>query len=397
MNETYIISAVRTPIGKFGGSLKDMSPVGLGAHVMKAALERAGITGKDLDLFIFGNILKHGHGQLVPRHAALKAGIPTDVDGYAVDMLCSSGMMSTMNADMAIRAGEADIVLAGGIESMSQAGFHLSHKARWGYKLLIGENKESVTDILLADGLTDPMTGELMGEETERLVATHGVTRTELDEVAYLSNIRAAAATENGKFSKEIAPIEIVERRKTILFDKDEGLRADTTMESLAGLRPAFGKEGRLTAGNSSQISDGAAALVIASKKAVEEHNLKPIARILGGAWAAVEPWRFVEGPIPAIQKLMKKIDKRVDDFELIENNEAFSLNNVLLRRALEIPYEKINVYGGAIALGHPIGASGARIIVTLLNALQQEGKQLGLASLCHGTGGGTAVAVELM
>jgi acetyl-CoA C-acetyltransferase len=397
MNETYIISAVRTPIGKFGGSLKDMSPVGLGAHVMKAALERAGITGKDLDLFIFGNILKHGHGQLVPRHAALKAGIPTDVDGYAVDMLCSSGMMSTMNADMAIRAGEADIVLAGGIESMSQAGFHLSHKARWGYKLLIGENKEPVTDILLADGLTDPMTGELMGEETERLVATHGVTRTELDEVAYLSNIRAAAATENGKFSKEIAPIEIVERRKTILFDKDEGLRADTTMESLAGLRPAFGKEGRLTAGNSSQISDGAAALVIASKKAVEEHNLKPIARILGGAWAAVEPWRFVEGPIPAIQKLMKKIDKRVDDFELIENNEAFSLNNVLLRRALEIPYEKINVYGGAIALGHPIGASGARIIVTLLNALQQEGKQLGLASLCHGTGGGTAVAVELM
>jgi acetyl-CoA C-acetyltransferase len=397
MNETYIISAVRTPIGKFGGSLKDMSPVGLGAHVMKAALERAGITGKNLDLFIFGNILKHGHGQLVPRHAALKAGIPDDVDGYAVDMLCSSGMMSTMNADMAIRAGEADIVLAGGIESMSQAGFHLSHKARWGYKLLIGENKEPVTDILLADGLTDPMTGELMGEETERLVATHGVTRTELDEVAYLSNIRAAAATENGKFSKEIAPIEIVERRKTILFEKDEGLRADTTMESLAGLRPAFGKEGRLTAGNSSQISDGAAALVIASKKAVEEHNLKPIARILGGAWAAVEPWRFVEGPIPAIQKLMKKIDKRVDDFELIENNEAFSLNNVLLRRALEIPYEKINVYGGAIALGHPIGASGARIIVTLLNALQQEGKQLGLASLCHGTGGGTAVAVELM
>jgi acetyl-CoA C-acetyltransferase len=397
MSETYIISAVRTPIGKFGGSLKDMSPVGLGAHVMKAALERAGITGKDLDLFIFGNILKHGHGQLVPRHAALKAGIPEDVDGYAVDMLCSSGMMSTMNADMAIRAGEADIVLAGGIESMSQAGFHLSHKARWGYKLLIGENKEPVTDILLADGLTDPMTGELMGEETERLVATHGVTRTELDEVAYLSNIRAAAATENGKFSKEIAPVEIVERRKTILFDKDEGLRADTTMESLAGLRPAFGKEGRLTAGNSSQISDGAAALVIASKKAVEEHNLKPIARILGGAWAAVEPWRFVEGPIPAIQKLMKKIDKSVDDFELIENNEAFSLNNVLLRRALEIPYEKINIYGGAIALGHPIGASGARIIVTLLNALQQEGKQLGLASLCHGTGGGTAVAVELM
>lgn len=397
MSETYIVSAVRTPIGKFGGSLKDISPVDLGAHVMKAALARAGIEGKDLDLFVFGNILKHGHGQLLPRHAAIKAGIPTEVDGYAVDMLCSSGMMSTMNADMAIRAGEAEIVMAGGIESMSQAGFHLSHKARWGYKLLIGNNAEQVSDILLADGLTDPITGELMGEETERLVTEHGVSREELDEVAYLSNIRAAAATENGKFSHEIAPIEITERRKTILFANDEGMRADTTMDSLAGLRAAFTKDGKLTAGNSSQISDGAAALILASGAAVEKHGLKPVAKFLGGSWAAVEPWRFVEGPIPAIQKLTKKIGRSVDDFELFENNEAFSLNNVLLRRALEIPYEKINVYGGAIALGHPIGASGARVIVTLLNALQQEGKQLGLASLCHGTGGGTAVAVEML
>lgn len=397
MSEIYIVSAVRTPIGKFGGSLKDLSPVALGAHVMKAALTRADVEGKALDLFIFGNILKHGHGQLLPRHAAIKAGIPTDVDGYAVDMLCSSGMMSTMNGAMAIRAGEADLVMVGGIESMSQAGFHLSHKARWGYKLLIGDNKEQVSDILLTDGLTDPMTGELMGEETERLVATHQVSRTELDEVAYLSNIRAAAAIENGKFSTEIAPVEITERRKTILFDKDEGVRADTTMASLGSLRPAFGKDGKLTAGNSSQLSDGAAALVLASKKAVEQYNLKPLARLLGGAWAAVEPWRFVEGPIPAIHKLLKKIDRRIDDFELFENNEAFALNNVLLHRALEIPYEKINVYGGAIALGHPIGASGARVIVTLLHALQQEGKSRGLASLCHGTGGGTAVALELM
>ena len=331
-----------------------------------------------------------------PRHAALKAGIPDDVDGYAVDMLCSSGMMSTMNGAMAIRAGEADLVLTGGIESMSQAGFHLSHKARWGYKLLVGAG-EQVTDELLTDGLTDPMTGELMGEETQRLAAEHGVTREELDEVAYLSNTRAAAATENGKYSHEIAPIEVTQRRKSVLFEKDEGIRADTTMESLGGLRPAFSKDGTLTAGNSSQISDGAAALVLAGEAAVKEYGLKPIAKLLGGSWAAVEPWRFVEGPIPAIQKLMKKIDRNVDDFELVENNEAFSLNNVLLRRALEIPYEKINIYGGAIALGHPIGASGARIVVTLLNALQQEGKQLGLASLCHGTGGGTAMAVEIM
>jgi len=396
MSEVYIVSAVRTPIGKFGGSLTDLSPVALGAHAMKAALARATLSGGDLDLFIFGNILKHGHGQLLPRHAALTAGIPEEVDGYAVDMLCSSGMMSTMNAAMAIRANEAEIVMAGGIESMSQAGFHLSHKARWGYKLLVGGG-EQVVDELLVDGLTDPMTGELMGDETQRLADEHGVTREELDEVAYLSNTRAAAATENGTFSHEIAPIEITQRRKTILFAQDEGIRADTTMDSLAGLRPAFTKEGTLTAGNSSQISDGAAALILASKEAVEKHELKPIAKLLGGSWAAVAPWRFVEGPIPAIQKLMKKIDRHVDDFDLIENNEAFALNNVLLRRALEIPYEKMNIYGGAIALGHPIGASGARVIVTLLNALQQEGKALGLAALCHGTGGGTAVAVEMM
>ena len=195
----------------------------------------------------------------------------------------------------------------------------------------------------------------------------------------------------------EIAPLEIQERRKTIVFDQDEGVRAETTMESLGALRPAFGKTGLLTAGNSSQISDGAAALIFASQEAVDRYGLKPIARFLGGAWAAVEPWRFVEGPIPAIEKLLKKVGMGIDEFDLFENNEAFSLNNVLLRRALEIPYDKINVYGGAIALGHPIGASGARILVTLLNALRQHGKQRGIASLCHGTGGGTAVAVELV
>jgi acetyl-CoA C-acetyltransferase len=395
MTTTYIVGALRTPIGKFGGALKDTSPVDLAAHVMKAVLVQAGVEGKDLDLFIFGNVLRHGHGQLLPRHAALKVGIPHEVDGYAVDMVCSSGMMSVMNADMAIRAGEADLVLAGGFESMSQAGFLQSHKARWGYKLLIGDNREEVVDLLLRDGLTDPMSGELMGEETERLVAAHGVTRAELDEVAYLSNLRAAEATGQGFFQAEIAPLEIQERRKTVVFAQDEGIRPDTTLETLGALRPAFGANGLLTAGNSSQLSDGAAALLLASERAVERHGLQPIARYLAGAWAAVEPWRFVEGPLPAIARLMKKLDSTVDDFDLFENNEAFALNSVLLRRSLEIPYEKINVYGGAIALGHPIGASGARILVTLLHALRQQGKARGVASLCHGTGGGTAVAVE--
>lgn len=396
MTETYIVSTVRTPIGKFGGALVDVSPVDLAAHVMTHALERAGIGGDALDLYIFGNILKHGHGQLLPRHAAIRAGIPDTVDGYAVDMLCSSGMMAALNGDMAIRAGEADLVLVGGVESMSQAGFMLSHRARWGYKFLQGA-PEGLSDIVLEEGLRDPMTGELMGEETERLAQTHGVSRAELDEVAQLSHARAAAATAQGKSRAELVPLDVRQRREVITFDRDEGIRADTTAESLGKLRPAFAEEGVLTAGNASQLSDGAAALLLASKAGVERYNLKPVARLLGGAWAAVEPWRFVEAPIPALQKLLQKVQLGLDDFDLFENNEAFALNNVLLRRALEIPYARINVYGGAIALGHPIGASGARIMVTLLNALQQENKRRGIAALCHGTGGGTAVGLEVI
>ncbi len=394
---SYVVAAVRTPIGRFGGSLKELSPVELGAHAMRVALERSGVAPADLDLYVFGNILKHGHGQLLPRHAALKAGIPAAVDGYAVDMLCSSGMMSLFNADMAIRSGDADLVLAGGIESMSQAGFHLSHRARWGYKLLAGDSREELRDELLVDGLTDPTTGELMGEESDRLALEHGVSRAELDEVALLSNQRAAAATAAGKFAGEIAPIQIKQGRKLIGLEQDEGIRADTTPDSLAALRPAFHSEGVLTAGNSSQISDGAAALLLASGRAVRERGLQPLARLLGGAWAAVEPWRFAEAPVPAIEKLLWKTGLELDAFDLIENNEAFALNSVLLHRMLEVPYERLNVYGGAIALGHPIGASGARIVVTLLNALRREGGRRGLAALCHGLGGATALALELM
>lgn len=395
MKEVFIVSAVRTPIGKYAGGFVDVSPVDLAAHVMKAAIERAGIEGMDLDFYIFGNILKHGHGQLLPRHAAIKANIPDSVDGYAVDMLCSSGMMSTMNGVSMIKTDEANLVLVGGVESMSQAGFHIPYQARYGLGLSALSGPLEFKDILLYEGLTDPITGELMGQETERLVDEYGVSREELDEVAYLSHKRATEATESGAFAKEIAPVEVKKRKSTEIVDKDEGIRSETTMETLAKLRPAFGKDGKLTAGNSSQISDGAAALILASQKAVEAHDLKPIGRVLGSAWAAGEPWRFVEAPIPAIHKLLAKLDMKLDDFDLFENNEAFALNNVLFRRELEVSYDKINVYGGAIALGHPIGCSGARIIVTLLNALAERGGRYGIASLCHGTGGGTAIAVE--
>ncbi len=394
MLEAYIVSAVRTPIGRFGGALAGFSPVQLGAHAMKAALEQAGVSGEALDLYIFGNVLRAGHGQLLPRQAAFKAGIPKAVNGYAVDMVCSSGMISLCNAVTAIRAGEADLVLAGGMESMSQTGFFLSHRARWGYKFLLG-SPEQLTDLLLHDGLYDSTAQEGMGSQVDRLTADRGVTRAELDEVALESQQRAATATEKGWFKSEIAPMELKTKKGLQLVEKDEGIRPETTLETLAKLRPAFDKEGLLTAGNSSQISDGAAALVLASQKAVDRYGLKPIAKVLGGAWAGGETWRFPEVPVSAVKQLVEKLDMKVSDFDLVENNEAFALNNILFEKDLGIPREKLNVNGGAIALGHPIGASGARIVVTLVHALKGRDRTLGLAALCHGTGGGTAIAVE--
>lgn len=394
MREVYIISAIRTPIGRFGGRLATLSPVDLGAHVMQAALAQAGLMGNALDLYIFGNVLRAGHGQLLPRQAALKAGIPERVNGYAVDMVCSSGMMSLMNATMAIRAGDADIVLAGGMESMSQTGFFLSHRARWGYKFLMG-GQEPLTDLLVYDGLTDASTGEGMGQQAEHLTATYEFTRKDLDEVALHSHQQAAAATERGSFKNEIAPIQVETKQGTQLVDNDEGIRPDTTLDSLSKLRPAFKPDGILTAGNSSPLSDGAAALILASSSAVEQYGLKPMAKLLSGTWAGGETWRFPEMPIWAVKQLLEKLNLRLSNVDLFENNEAFAVSNVLFNQRLGVPHDKLNVNGGAIALGHPIGASGARLVVTLLNALKEQNKTLGIASLCHGTGGGTAIAVE--
>lgn len=394
MREVYIASAVRTPLGRFGGVLADFSPADLGAHAMKAALERAGIPGSALDLYIMGNVLRAGHGQLVPRQAAYKAGIPETVDGYAIDMVCSSAMTALINATLAIRCKEADMVLAGGMESMSQTGFFLSHRARWGYKFLLGA-PEQLTDILLRDGLSDGITGESMGDQTERIAEQHGFTRKDLDEIAFYSHQRAAAATERGSFKNEIVPIEVTTKKGIQVVAADEGIRPDTTLETLAKLRPSFKKEGILTAGNSSQITDGAAALILASQSAVEKYGLKPIAKVLGGSWQGGESWRFVEMPIGAAKKLLEKLQLQISDFDLFENNEAFAVSSLLFQRMLEVPLDKLNVHGGSIALGHPIGASGARIVVTLLNALQEQDRTLGMAALCHGTGGGTAIAIE--
>ena len=394
MRDVYIVSAVRTPIGRFGGALKDHSAVELGAHAMKHAIERASIEGTNLDFYVMGNVLRAGQGQLVPRQAAFKAGIPQHIDGMAIDMVCSSGMMSVITASTMIRAGEADLVLAGGMESMSDAGFYLSSRARWGYKFMMG-NQEGLQDVLLRDGLTDPQTGEAMGEQSERLAAEEGVTREMVDEVALMSQTRAHDATEKGILQAEIAPIPYRVKKELIDLENDEGIRMGTTAESLARLKPAFGKEGILTAGNSSQLSDGAAALLLASSDAVDKYNLIPLARFVGGSWTAGEPWRFIESPIRAVKRLEQRTGKSLDTIDLFENNEAFSLSSVLFSRHLNVSYEKLNVHGGAIALGHPIGCSGARLIVTLLFALRQRDKEWGIASLCHGTGGSTAIALE--
>jgi len=393
MRDVFICSAVRTPIGRLGGTLKTQSPVDLAAHAMRAALDRADVDGGALDIFVFGNVLRGGHGQLVPRQAAFQAGIPTSIDGYAVDMVCASSMMSVVNGTTMIKAGEAEVVLAGGTESMSQAGFYLDATARWGYTYAPQGGK--LEDLMFRDGLSDPESGDAMGDQTERLAAEHDITRSELDEIAAQSQQRAHQATAEGRFEAEIAPMEVKTRKGAETFAADEGIREGTTAESLGNLRPAFRSDGVLTAGNSSQISDGAAAIVLASADAVEAHGLTPIARITESAWSARESWRFPEAPIPAVESVLDKTNRQVEDIDLFENNEAFAINNILFHRALDVPYERLNVNGGAIALGHPIGASGSRILVTLLHAMEQRDGETGIAAICHGTGGGVALGVD--
>ncbi|PSB63495.1 acetyl-CoA C-acyltransferase, partial [filamentous cyanobacterium CCP1] len=277
---------------------------------------------------------------------------------------------------------------------MSQTGMLLSHRMRWGCKLIM-DASEQVVDLVVRDGLSDPITSEKMGEQAERLAQAYNVTRNELDEVALYSHEQAMNATQQGFLHREIVPIEVEGKKGAQLVEKDEGIRPETTLQKLSSLKPAFSKDGVFTAGNSSQLSDGAAALVLASPKAVEAYGLKPIARIVKGTWAGGETWRYPEIPIHAVKKLLDKLKMQTTDFDFFENNEAFALSSVLFNRILGIPYDKLNVFGGAIALGHPIGASGARILVTLLNALQEKNGHMGLASVCHGSGGGTAIAIE--
>lgn len=392
MNDVFILSATRSPIGRFGGAFRSLSPAEIAAPILRSALDQSVVPDLSPDLVLLGHVLRGGHGQLVPRQAAKLAGIPDSIDAVGIDMVCSSGMMSLIAGAAFIQSGASNLILAGGVESMSDTRFALSSKARWGYKYLPGQG-EAVVDLLYRDGLSDPTSGEAMGVQAERLAQALCISRRELDAVAAESHSRAHWATLNGGFHAEITP---TPTRKGNL-EQDEGIRSGITVETLADLRSVFVQDGLLTAGNSSQISDGAAALLLASGKFVRDYSLRPIARIHGSVWAAGTWDRFVEVPAEAARRVLGETGMLVEDIDLYENNEAFALSTVLFVRDLGIDPGILNVNGGAIALGHPIGCSGARVVVTLLHALRAHGKSLGLAALCHGTGGGTAVVVECL
>lgn len=393
MREVVIASAVRTAIGKFGGSLLPLSAPELGAIVIKEALKRANVPGEKVDEVIFGNVLQAGLGQNPARQASIKAGLPIEVPAFTVNKVCGSGLKCVELAAQSILAGDNDIVVAGGMESMSNAPFVTSGKARWGLRM--GDSK--LVDVMIKDGLWDAFNNYHMGITSENVAEKFGVTREDQDEVSARSQQRAIAAIKSGAFKDEIVPVTIKTKKGETVFDTDEFPREGTTTEILAKLRPAFKQGGTVTAGNASGLNDGAAALVIMSAEKAQELGIKPMAKILSYASAGVDPAIMGIGPIPASRNALSKAGLEVKDLDLIEANEAFAAQFVEVGRELNFDPDKVNVNGGAIALGHPIGASGARILVTLLYALKNRDKKLGLATLCIGGGMGTSAVVEML
>ena len=392
MREVVIASAVRTAIGKFGGSLLPLSAPELGAIVIKEALKRANVPGEKVDEVIFGNVLQAGLGQNPARQASIKAGLPIEVPAFTVNKVCGSGLKCVELAAQSILAGDNDIVVAGGMESMSNAPFVTSGKARWGLRM--GDSK--LVDVMIKDGLWDAFNNYHMGITSENVAEKFGVTREDQDEVSARSQQRAIAAIKSGAFKDEIVPVTIKTKKGETVFDTDEFPREGTTTEILAKLRPAFKQGGTVTAGNASGLNDGAAALVIMSAEKAQELGIKPMAKILSYASAGVDPAIMGIGPIPASRKALSKAGLEVKDLDLIEANEAFAAQSVAVGQALHFDQAKLNVNGGAIALGHPVGASGARILVTLLYAMKHRGAHKGLATLCIGGGMGCATIVEM-
>lgn len=394
-NEAVILSAARTPIGKFQGALSGIPAPNLGAIALKAAVERAGIDPADVEEALMGNVVAAGLGQAPARQAGLYGGLPRTVSATTLNKVCGSGLKAAMMAAQAIRAGDGDVFVAGGFESMSRAPYLVS--GRMG-ELKFGNTQ--MTDALLNDGLWDPFENWGMGNAAEFIADEYEVTREAMDQFSFESHQKAVAAQEAGKFKDEIVPVEVAGRKGQVaIVDQDEGPRKETTLEALSKLKPVFKSDGKVTAGNSSQMSDGAAAVIVASRAYAERKTLKPVARIVGYAQAALEPKYLFAAPAHAIPKLLKKVGWTLADVDLIELNEAFAAQVLADGYALADQgwdWSKVNVNGGAIALGHPLGASGARVLTTLLYALKDRRLKRGIASLCLGGGEAVAMAVEL-
>jgi acetyl-CoA C-acetyltransferase len=390
-NEVVIVSAVRTPIGSFLGSLQNVSVKELGATVIKEAILRAGVTHNSVDQVIMGNVLQAGAGQNPARQASLAAGLPQETPALTINMVCGSGLRAVHLATQAILSGEAEIVVAGGMENMSQAPYLLKG-GRNGFKM--GDQK--ILDSMIQDGLWCAENDYHMGITAENLAEKYEINRIEQDEFAAWSQQKAQAAIESHRFSDEIVPVEVPGRKGQVtLFSQDEFPRFGTTTDSLGKLRPSFNKNGTVTAGNASGINDGAAAFVVMSRKKAEELQLKPMVVIKANAVAGVDPSIMGIGPVPAVKKALQTAALSLEDIDLIEANEAFAAQSIAVDRELNFKKEKLNVNGGAIALGHPIGASGARILVTLIHEMKKRENRFGLATLCVGGGQGVATIIE--
>lgn len=391
MTEIVIVAAVRTPIGSFGGSLKDISAVDLGSLVIKNAIERAGLEPEQVDEVIMGNVLGAGLGQNVARQMSVHAGVPVTVPAFTINKVCGSGLKAVQLAVQAVLCGDAEVVVAGGAENMSQAPYILPNQ-RWGSRM----GNATVVDTMLRDGLTDGFEDYHMGITAENVAEQYGITREDQDSFALQSQKRAVAAVESGRFKEEIIPVEIPQRRgEPLVFDTDEFPRKDVSLEGLSKLRPAFQKDGSVTAGNSSGINDGAAAVVVMSAEKAKELGITALATIKSYASAGLDPKVMGCGPIYASRKALEKAGLTVADLDLVESNEAFAAQACAVAKELNLDLEKVNVNGGAISLGHPIGASGCRILVTLLHEMQKRDAKRGLVTLCIGGGMGTALIVE--
>ena len=389
MQDVFLLSAVRTPIGKFLGGLAEVPAPKLGAVAVAEAIKRAGVAPERVDEVVMGNVVQAGVGQAPARQAALFAGLPDTIPAYAVNKVCGSGLKAVMLAAQSIKAGDCDVVVAGGMESMSLAP-HLLPNSRTGYKY----GHQRVIDALVHDGLWCPFENWPMGEAAEHIAAKCDVSRADQDRFAAQSHRRAAAAWANGAFAKEVVPV-TVPGRKPVVIEKDEGIRPDSTPETLAKLKPSFHPNGTVTAGNASQLSDGAAAVVVASAAAAEKIGTKPLARIVAYATSGVHPKDIFIAPVPAVRAVLGKAKLTLKDIDLVELNEAFAAQMLACGKELGLDEAKVNVNGGAVALGHPIGASGARVLATLVHALHARGLKRGLASLCLGGGNAVAMIIE--